>query len=78
MKHFPVQDRPDRLATVTASDRGCTAIVVARLPVRSDGTGDLLSGLTVARLALGRELEPAVAHAIAGVAAALARISGER
>ena len=73
----PVEGRPDRLAAVTASDRRCTAIEVARLPVRPAGTGDLLSGLTVARLALGLELEAAVARAVAGVAAALAQTSGE-
>jgi pyridoxine kinase len=73
----PVRDRPDRLATVTATDAGCTTVEVARLPVRPAGTGDLLSGLTVARLALGLELETAVARAVAGVAAALARTSGE-
>lgn len=73
----PVRGRPDRLATVTASDAGCTAVEVVRLPVRAAGTGDLLSGLAVARLALGLELEAAVARAVAGVAAALARTSRE-
>lgn len=73
----PVRDRPDRLTTVTASDKGCTAIEVARLPVRPAGTGGFLSGLTVARLALGLELEAAVARAVAGVAAALVQTSGE-
>lgn len=74
----PVRDRPDFLATVTASDAGCSTIEVRRLPVRPAGTGDLLSGLTVARLALGLDLEAAVARAVAGVGAALARTSGER
>ena len=69
----PVPDRPDRLATVTVSDAGCTVIEAPCLPVRPAGTGDLLSGLTVARLALGLDLEAAVARAVAGVAAALAR-----
>lgn len=73
----PVRGRPDRLATVTASGAGCTTIEVARLPVRPAGTGDLLSGLTAARLALGLDLEAAVARAVAGVAAALARTSSE-
>lgn len=73
----PVPDRPDGLATVTATEAGCTAIQVTRLPVRPAGTGDLLSGLVVARLALAVELETAVARAVAGVAAALARTSGE-
>lgn len=73
----PVEGRPDRLATVAASDTGCTAIEVTRLPVRPAGTGDLLSGLVVARLALKLDLEAAVARAVAGVAAALARTSDE-
>ncbi|MCB1134475.1 MAG: hypothetical protein KDN05_25400, partial [Verrucomicrobiae bacterium] len=50
---------------------------VSRLPVRPAGTGDLLTGLTVARLALGFDLNTAVSWAVAGVAAALAQTSGE-
>lgn len=73
----PVRDRPDRLATVVATEAGCNVIEVTRLPVRPAGTGDLLSGLIAARLALGLDLEAAVARAVAGVAAALARTSGE-
>lgn len=69
--------RPDRLATVTATERSCRTIEVTRQPVRPAGTGDLLSGLTVARLALGLDLETAVACAVAGVAAALSWTSDE-
>lgn len=73
----PVDGRPDRLATVTAREARCTAVEVARLPVRPAGTGDLLSGLVAARLALGIPLEAAVARAVAGVAAALERTARE-
>ncbi|HET7410928.1 MAG TPA: pyridoxal kinase [Paracoccaceae bacterium] len=73
----PVPGRPDRLATVTATETACASIEVTRLPVRPAGTGDLLAGLTAARLALGLELETAVARAVAGVAVALSRTSGE-
>lgn len=72
-----VADRPDRLATVTASDAGLRGIEVRRLPVRPAGTGDLLAGLTVARLALGLDLETAVSRAVAGVAAVLDRTATE-
>ncbi|QIE54721.1 pyridoxal kinase [Pikeienuella piscinae] len=72
----PVPGRPGFLATVTATETSCSAIEVAHLPVRPAGTGDLLAGLTVARLALGLDLEAAVARAVAGVAAALERTSG--
>ncbi|MAM36930.1 MAG: pyridoxal kinase [Paracoccus sp. (in: a-proteobacteria)] len=73
----PVEGWPDRLGTVTVSDAGRSIIKMPRLPVRPAGTGDLLAGLTVARLALGVDLDTAVARAVAGVAAALARTSGE-
>ena len=73
----PVPGRPDLLATVTATEAACTSVEVTRLQVRPAGTGDLLSGLVAARLALGLELEAAVARAVAGVAAALSRTSGE-
>lgn len=73
----PVADRPDLLATVTATATSCHAIDVPRLPVRPAGTGDLLTGLTVARLALGLDLDTAVARAVAGVAAALSRTAPE-
>lgn len=73
----PVADRPESLATVMASEAGCRSIEVPRLPVRPAGTGDLLAGLTVARLALGMDLETAVSRAVAGVTAALERTSGE-
>ncbi len=73
----PVPSRPMRLATVTSTARGCSIVEVERLPVRPAGTGDLLAGLTVARLALGAQLETAVARAVAGVGVALSRIGGE-
>lgn len=73
----PVPGRPDRLATVTARAASYGSIEVERLPVRPAGTGDLLSGLTVARLALGLDLESAVARAVAGVAAVLSRTPTE-
>ena len=47
----------------------------SRLSVRPAGTGDLLSGLVAARLALGVPLPAAVARAVAGVGAALALTS---
>lgn len=67
-----VAGRPDRLATVTATADNCTAVEVTRLAVRPGGTGDLLAGLTVARLARGMPLPEAVARAVAGVGVALA------
>lgn len=70
-------DRPERLATVTATATGCTVLQTRRLPVRPAGTGDLLSGLTAARLAHGDRLEKAVARGVAGVTAALSHTSGE-
>lgn len=73
----PVEGRADRLATVTATETACTSVEVAQLPVRPAGTGDLLAGLTVARLALGLGLETAVARAVAGVGVALSRTSPE-
>lgn len=73
----PVAGQTDRLATVVAGGGGCTSIEVSCLPVRPAGTGDLLTGLTVARLALGFDLNTAVSWAVAGVAAALAQTSGE-
>ena len=72
---MPVPGRPDRLATVTATGDGQTTIEVPRLSVRPGGTGDLLSGLVAARLALGVPLPAAVARAVAGVGAALALTS---
>jgi pyridoxine kinase len=74
---IPVPGRPDRLATVATGEVGATIVEVDRLPVRPAGTGDLLAGLVVARLALGRPLEEAVQRAVAGVAAALERTSSE-
>ena len=71
----PVPGRPDRLATVTATGDGQTTVEVPRLSVRPGGTGDLRSGLVVARLALGVPLPSAVARAVAGVGAALALTS---
>lgn len=73
----PAHGRPDHLAVVTARADGCSIVETARLPVRPAGTGDLLSGLTAARIALGLDLETAVARAVAGVAEALLRTSGE-
>lgn len=72
-----VPDRPGKLATVTATETGCTVIETTHLPVRPAGTGDLLSGLTAARLALGLKLEMAVAKGVAGVTAALSHTSSE-
>lgn len=69
----PVAGRSDRLATVTVTDAGQSVVEVEMLPVRPAGTGDLLAGLIAARLALGVPLETAVARAVAGVGAALAR-----
>ncbi|HET9070000.1 MAG TPA: pyridoxal kinase [Amaricoccus sp.] len=73
----PVPGRPDRLATVTASEAGVASVEVARLPVRPAGTGDLLAGLVAARLALGVALPAAVERAVAGVGAALALTADE-
>jgi pyridoxine kinase len=73
----PEPSRPTRLATVTSTARGCATVEVDRLPVRPAGTGDLLAGLAVARLALGTELETAVARAVAGVGVALSRTGTE-
>lgn len=73
-----VPERPDLLATVTATETGCDSVEVTRLPVRPVGTGDLLGGLVAARLAQGTPLPAAVARAVAGVAAALAQTSGEQ
>ena len=73
----PVDGRPDLLATITATETSCRAIDVPRLPVRPAGTGDLLTGLTAARVALGLDLDTAVARAVAGVAAALSRTASE-
>lgn len=70
-------DCPERLATVTATETGCTVLESRRLPVRPAGTGDLLSGLTAARLALGVRLETAVARGVAGVTAALSHTARE-
>lgn len=68
----------DRLATVTATAAGLTVAEVERLPVRPAGTGDLLAGLTAARLALGLPLAAAVARAVAGVRVALEATGGDR
>ena len=73
----PVAGQINKLATVVADGAGCTSIEVSRLPVRPAGTGDLLSGLTVAQLALGFDLNTAASRAVAGVEAALAQTSGE-
>lgn len=73
----PVVGQPDRLATVTATARGSTVVEVERLPVRPAGTGDLLSGLVAARLALGVPLPEAVARAVAGVRVALSQTGAE-
>lgn len=73
----PVPTRPTRLATVTSTAHGCATVEVDRLPVRPAGTGDLLTGLGAARLALGTELETAVARAVAGVGVALSRTGTE-
>jgi pyridoxine kinase len=67
----PVPGRPDLIATVTAGATGLAQAVHPRLPVRPAGTGDLLAGLSVARLARGVPLPDAVAAAAAGVQAAL-------
>lgn len=68
-----VAGRPERIATVTATQAGSSVVEVERLPVRPAGTGDLLAGLVAARVALGVPLEEAVARAVAGVGAALAQ-----
>ncbi len=73
----PVPDRPDHLATVTATKASLCTIEVARLPVRPAGTGDLLAGLTVARVALGLDIDAAVSRAVAGVNAVLSQTSSE-
>ncbi|MSU91829.1 pyridoxal kinase [Rhodobacteraceae bacterium 2CG4] len=73
----PVPSRPTRLATVTTTARGCASVEVDRLPVRPAGTGDLFAGLVAARIALGTELEAAVARAVAGVGVALSRTGTE-
>ena len=73
----PVPHDPDRLATVTASAEGIATVEVPRLPVRPAGTGDLLAGLTVARLACGMALDRAVARAVAGVGVALSHTSAD-
>lgn len=69
----PVPGRPGLLATVVATDETCRSFEVPRLPVRPAGTGDLLGGLTAARLAQGLALPDAVGRAVAGVAQALRR-----
>ena len=73
----PVPGRPERLATVVATGDGFCSFQVERLPVRPAGTGDLLAGLTAARLAQGTALADAVGRAVAGVAQALRRTSDE-
>ena len=73
----PVAGHPDRLATVTVSTEGSSTVEVAKLAARPAGTGDLLAGLTAARLALGVPLPEAVARAVAGVAEALTMTSTE-
>lgn len=73
----PVPSRPARLATVTSTARGCATVEVDRLPVRPAGTGDLLAGLVAARIALGADLETAVARAVAGVKVALCQTGRE-
>ena len=73
----PLPGRPDRLATVAAGAAATAVVEVDRLPVRPAGTGDLLAGLVVARLALGHRVEEAVKRAVAGVAAALERTAPE-
>ena len=72
-----VPDQPARMATVTATATSCNAIEVERLAVRPAGTGDLLAGLTVARLALGLDLDAAVARAVAGLETVLALTPSE-
>lgn len=69
----PVPGRPGLLATVVATGDACRSFEVPRLPVRPAGTGDLLAGLTAARLAQGLALPDAVGRAVAGVAQALRR-----
>src|SRR5699024_2220215 len=59
-----VPGRHELLATVIATGGGATSVEVTHLPVRPAGTGDLLAGLTAARLALGLGLEAAVARAV--------------
>lgn len=73
----PVAGQPGLLATVVATADTCHSFEVARLPVRPAGTGDLLAGLTAARLAQGMALPEAVGRAVAGVTQALLRTSGE-
>lgn len=72
-----VPGRPERLATVTATERDCASIEVERLAVRPAGTGDMLSGLVAARLAQGVGLHEAVARAVAGVRVVLTRTPAE-
>ncbi|MBP7243578.1 pyridoxal kinase [Amaricoccus sp.] len=74
----PVAAAPERLGIVTAAPGDVTVVEVARLSVRPAGTGDLLSGLVAARLALGLPLAAAVAHAVAGVRVALEGTAAER
>ena len=73
----PVAGQPGCLATVVATRDFCRSFEVPRLPVRPVGTGDLLAGLTAARLAQGVALPDAVGRAVAGVAQALRRTSGQ-
>ncbi len=67
----PLPGRPGWIATVTATAGGLWTAAHPLLPVRPAGTGDLLAGLTVARLVQGTALPQAAARAAAGVHAAL-------
>lgn len=73
----PVPDRADLLGTVTAGPGGVAVATTPRLNVRPAGTGDLLAGLTVARLAQGVPLADAAGRAVAGLHHALARTAPE-
>lgn len=64
-------EAPGKIATVTATADSLDIAEVSALEVRPMGTGDLLGGLTAARVALGLPLPQAVTKAVGGVRAAL-------
>lgn len=79
-----LDDTPDGMVDTVAvepSAHGASSawrVTTPRIPVRPAGTGDIFSGLTVARLVRGEGLAAAVAHAVSSTYAVLeaTRVAG--
>ncbi|SNZ19661.1 pyridoxal kinase [Cohaesibacter gelatinilyticus] len=74
----PVPDNEELIASIYADSEGSVHASNQRMDVRPAGTGDLLAGLFIGRLAMGAGPITALSKAVQGVAVALKHTDSEQ